>query len=230
MSISAAQLPSWDVFFISLLDHFHCVLASTLLGFILVAREYPQVMPLHVWKCLFSAFLLDGSFEYKNLGHNYFTLEISATLLSCSWEFLILVRVFIFVFSSNHLESFLGCCIISQDLSTSFFMEQKVGHFLSLTEAWLPVLFCTCSLLLIFYSAWLIFYSTLMWMVHLIPLTHTVPIRVFLANRGPILSRYLVPMSFTDFPRLHSEGGSLWVWLSLKPVMFHSPCLRLVSA
>lgn len=59
-----------------------CVLALTLLVFLLVAREYPQVMPLHVWTCLFSAFLLDGSFEYKNLGHNYFTLEISETLLS----------------------------------------------------------------------------------------------------------------------------------------------------
>lgn len=100
-----------------------CVLTSILLVFILVAREYPQVMSLLAWKCLYSAFLLDGSFGFKNLGQNYFTLEISEALLC-----LLQLRVSDFSqilhfshFSSNHLESFLGVCVISQDLPRCFF-------------------------------------------------------------------------------------------------------------
>lgn len=130
-----------------------CVPTSTLFFFILAAREYPQVMSLHVWKCLYSAFWLDGSFGYKNLGQNYFALEISEARLC-----LLQLRVSDFShilhfspFPSNPLESFLGGCVISQDLPKCFFMGQKVGHFLSFIT-WLPVLLCKGPLLLIFPS------------------------------------------------------------------------------
>lgn len=100
-------------------------------------------MSLHVWKCLYSAFLLDGSFGYKNLAQNYFAFEISEALFC-----LLQLRVPDFSpilpfspFSSHPLESFLGGCVISQGLPGCVFMDQKVGQFLSFVT-WLPVLFC----------------------------------------------------------------------------------------
>lgn len=124
MSSPAAQLPSWESFFISLLDRFHCLLCSHIY-FIRFpysfARDPPGICP-HM-----SDNVSILPFHLTKFFHSGKKFETVLLQLSVSGVCQILPGCFFF--PSNHSESF-GCCEISHDLSRCLiFMEQSVGRF-----------------------------------------------------------------------------------------------------